>query len=58
MRGYLQKMAISVNFQGLTGVTGGGRGVQKLEIWGDVIYGWSLNGFLDIKLMTKFQKLE
>ena len=26
------------NFQGLTGVTGGGRGVKKLENWGDVIY--------------------
>ena len=23
-------------------VTRGGRGVKKLEIWGDVIYGWSL----------------
>ena len=35
-------MAIWGDFQGLTGVTGGGRGVKKLENWGDVIYGWSL----------------
>ena len=25
--------------------TGGGRGVKKLEKWGDVIYGWSLTIF-------------
>ena len=24
-------------------MTRGGRGVEKLEFWGDVIYGWSLN---------------
>ena len=35
-------MAIWGGFQGLTGVTGGGRGVKKLKNWGDVIYGWSL----------------
>ena len=35
-------MAIWGDFQGLTGVTGGGRGVKKLENRGDVIYGWSL----------------
>ena len=35
-------MAIWGDFQGLTGVTGGGRGVKKLENWGDIIYGWSL----------------
>ena len=29
------------DFQGITGVTRGGRGVKKLENWGDVIYGWS-----------------
>ena len=27
----------------MTGVTGGGRVVKKLENWGDVIYGWSLS---------------
>ena len=26
-------------------VTWGGRGVEKLEFWGDVIYGWSLLDF-------------
>ena len=35
-------MAILGDFQGLTWVTRGGRGVKKLENWGDVIYGWSL----------------
>ena len=25
-------------------MTRGGRGVEKLEFWGDVIYGWSLTG--------------
>ena len=38
-------MAIWGDFQGLTGVTGGGRGVKKSENWGDVIYGWSLTFF-------------
>ena len=33
------KMAIWGDFQGLNGVTRGGRGVEKLENWGDVIYG-------------------
>ena len=31
------------DFQGLIEVTRGGRGVNKLENWGDVIYGWSLS---------------
>ena len=35
-------MAIWGDFQGLTRVTEGGRGVKKLENWGDVIYGWPL----------------
>ena len=35
-------MEIWGDFQGITGVTRGGRGVKKLENWGDVIYGWSL----------------
>ena len=35
-------MAIWGDFQGLIGVTGGGRGVKKLQNWGDVIYGCSL----------------
>ena len=35
-------MEIWGDFQGLTGVTRGGRGVKKLGNWGDVIYGWSL----------------
>ena len=38
-------MAIWGDLQGLTGVTRGGRGVKKLENWGDVIYGWSLVRF-------------
>ena len=38
-------MKIWGDFQGITGVTRGGRGVQKLENWGDVIYGWSLRGY-------------
>ena len=36
-------MAIWGDFQGVIGVTRGGRGVKKDEIWGDVIYGWSLS---------------
>ena len=28
-------MSIWGDFQGITGVTGGGRGVQKMQIWGD-----------------------
>ena len=39
--GGVQKLAIWGDFQGITGVTRGGRGVQKLENWDDVIYGWS-----------------
>ena len=35
-------MTIWGDFQGLTGVPTGGRGVKKFENWGDVIYGWSL----------------
>ena len=35
-------MAIWGDFQGIIGVTRGGRGIKKLEKWGDVIYGWSL----------------
>ena len=35
-------MAIWGNFQGITEVTGGGRGVKKLENLDDIIYGWSL----------------
>ena len=35
------KLAIWDDFQGITGLTRGGRG-QKLENWDDVIYGWSL----------------
>ena len=35
-------MAIWGDFQGITGVTRGGRGVKKLENWGDVIYGCPL----------------
>ena len=35
-------MAIWGDFQGLTRVTRGGRGLKELENWGDVIYGWSL----------------
>ena len=31
-------MVIWGDFQGITGVTRGGRGVNKLENWGDVIY--------------------
>ena len=38
-----KKTAIWGDFQGLTGVTRGGRGVKFLENWGDVIYGWSLS---------------
>ena len=41
-------MAIWGDFQGITGVTRGGRGVKKLENWGDVIYRWSLKR-LDLK---------
>ena len=35
-------MAIWGDFQGLSGMTRGGRGVKNLENLGDVIYGWSL----------------
>ena len=52
-------MKIWGDFQGLTGVTGGGRGVKKLENWGDVIYGWSLTLMNEIfKLQTKKIALE
>ena len=39
------------DFQGITGVTRGGRGGQKMEFWGDVIYGWSLTNsqFLNVR---------
>ena len=39
MGGGVQKLVIWGDFQGMTGVTRGGRGVKKLENWGDVIYG-------------------
>ena len=35
-------MGVWGDFQGLTGETGGGRGVKNFEKWGDVFYGWSL----------------
>ena len=38
-------MAIWGDFQGLTGVTGGGREFKKFEKWVDVIYGWSLTPY-------------
>ena len=48
------KMAIWGDFQGLTGVIGGGRGVKKLENWVDVIYGYL---YLDkINLPGVFEK--
>ena len=45
-------MVIWGDFQGLNGVTRGGRGVKKLENWGDVIYGWSLKIFSKIVYST------
>ena len=36
------KTVIWGDFQGFAGVTRGGRVVEKLDFWGDVIYGWSL----------------
>ena len=51
-------MAIWGDFQGLTGVAGGGRGVKNSENWGDVIYGWSLNEvFLRFLKNTKLFKM-
>ena len=40
--GGVEKRVLWGDFQGLIGVTGGGRGVKNSENWGDVIYGWSL----------------
>ena len=34
----VKKMAIWGDFQGIAGVTRGGRGVKSLENWGDFIY--------------------
>ena len=45
-------MAIWGDFQGITGVTRGGRGVEKMKNWGDVIDGWSLRG---IEKLITFQ---
>ena len=35
-------MIIWCDFQGLSGMTTGWRRIEKMENWGDVIYGWSL----------------
>ena len=49
-------MAIWGDFQGLTGVTGGGRGVKKMANWGDVIYRWSLSKNQYFVTMHYFRK--
>ena len=52
--GGYQKLDFGAIFRAKTGATGGGRGVQKSKIRGDVVYGCSLSIFSLILFLQEF----